>query len=51
MPTSCRKSVHLFASGRVRYREDIVEGLEAAPEAFIECCPAENFGKLLIRLG
>ena len=32
----------LVASGRVRYREDIVEGLEAAPEALIECRPAET---------
>jgi len=41
----------LVASGRVRYREDIVEGLEAAPEAFIGMLSGRNFGKLLIRVG
>ena len=41
----------LVASGRVRYREDIVEGLEAAPEAFIGMLSGRNFGKLLVRVG
>jgi NADPH-dependent curcumin reductase len=40
----------LVASGRVRYREDIVEGLEAAPEAFIGMLSGRNFGKLLVRV-
>ena len=40
----------LIASGRVRYREDIVEGLEAAPEAFIGMLSGRNFGKLLVRV-
>jgi NADPH-dependent curcumin reductase CurA len=41
----------LVASGRVRYREDIVEGLEAAPEAFIGMLSGRNLGKLLVRVG
>ena len=41
----------LVASGRVRYREDIVEGLEAAPEAFVGMLSGRNFGKLLVRVG
>ncbi len=41
----------LVASGRVRYREDIVEGLEAAPKAFIGMLSGRNFGKLLVRVG
>jgi NADPH-dependent curcumin reductase CurA len=40
----------LVASKRVRYREDIVEGLEAAPEAFIGMLSGRNFGKLLVRV-
>lgn len=36
--------------GRVRYREDIVDGLENAPEAFIGLLEGRNFGKLLIRV-
>jgi NADPH-dependent curcumin reductase CurA len=37
--------------GRVKYREDIVEGLDAAPEAFIGLLKGKNFGKLLVRVG
>jgi len=38
-------------SGRIKYKEDIVEGLEAAPRAFIGLLRGENFGKLQVRLG
>jgi len=37
--------------GRIRYREDIVDGLEKAPEAFIGMLKGQNFGKLIIRVG
>jgi NADPH-dependent curcumin reductase len=40
----------LVKSGELRYREDIVEGLDNAPEAFIGLLQGKNFGKLLIRL-
>lgn len=36
--------------GRLRYREDIVDGLEAAPRAFLGLFQGANFGKLLIRV-
>jgi NADPH-dependent curcumin reductase CurA len=36
--------------GRIKYREDVVEGLEAAPEAFIGLLRGKNFGKLLVRV-
>jgi hypothetical protein len=36
--------------GRLRYREDIRDGLENAPDAFIGLLDGENFGKLLIRV-
>ena len=36
--------------GRIRYREDIREGLEDAPAAFIGLLEGANFGKLLVRL-
>jgi NADPH-dependent curcumin reductase CurA len=36
--------------GRIRYREDIVEGLEAAPRALIGLLEGKNFGKLLVRV-
>ncbi len=37
-----------IAEGRVRYREDIVHGLDRAPEAFIGLLEGRNFGKLVI---
>jgi NADPH-dependent curcumin reductase len=40
-----------IADGRVRYREDIVDGLEKAPEAFTGMLDGRNFGKLIVRVG
>lgn len=36
--------------GKLKYREDVVEGLENAPEAFIGMLEGKNFGKLLVRI-
>ena len=36
--------------GKVKYKEDIVEGLEHAPEAFIGLLKGANFGKLLVKV-
>ena len=36
--------------GSLKYREDIVDGLENAPEAFIGMLCGKNFGKLLVRV-
>jgi hypothetical protein len=36
--------------GRLKYREDIVEGLEALPAAFVGLFQSENFGRKLARL-
>jgi hypothetical protein len=37
--------------GSVKYREDIVEGLENAPSAFRGLLEGRNFGKLMVRIG
>ena len=37
-------------SGEVRYREDIVDGIENAPRAFMGLLEGRNFGKLLVRV-
>jgi NADPH-dependent curcumin reductase len=37
-------------SGDLRYREDIVDGLDVAPQAFIGLLQGRNFGKLLVRV-
>ncbi len=40
-----------LAAGKIQYREDMVDGLEAAPQAFIGLLRGENFGKRVIRVG
>ena len=37
-------------AGKLRYREDVHEGLDAAPQAFIGMLKGRNFGKVLVRL-
>jgi hypothetical protein len=37
-------------AGKLNYREDIVDGIENAPEAFIGLLEGKNFGKLVIRV-
>ncbi len=36
--------------GKMSFREDIVDGLEKAPQAFIGLLEGKNFGKLIIRV-
>ena len=38
------------AKGRVRSREDITDGLENAPQAFMGMLEGRNFGKVLVRV-
>lgn len=38
------------AEGKIKFREDRVAGLEAAPEAFIGLLKGRNFGKLIVDL-
>ena len=40
-----------LAAGKIKFREDIVDGLENAPQAFIGLLEGKNFGKLVIRVG
>jgi NADPH-dependent curcumin reductase CurA len=40
----------LVAADRLRYRETIAEGIEAAPEAFLGLLKGKNFGKQLVKL-
>lgn len=39
-----------LATGRIRYREEIADGLENGPRAFMRMLRAENFGKPLVRV-
>jgi NADPH-dependent curcumin reductase CurA len=41
----------LVASGRLKYREDIRQGLENLPASFSEMLAGANFGKMLVQVG
>ena len=36
--------------GKIIWKEDIVEGIENAPKAFIGLMKGDNFGKLLVKV-
>ncbi|MEO7073344.1 MAG: NADP-dependent oxidoreductase [Rhodanobacter sp.] len=38
------------SAGKIKYREDIVDGLDQAPQAFIGMLSGSNFGKLVVRV-
>jgi NADPH-dependent curcumin reductase CurA len=40
----------MVATGKLKYRETIAEGLDAAPEAFFGMLKGRNFGKQLVKL-
>jgi NADPH-dependent curcumin reductase CurA len=40
----------LVASGKLKFRESVADGLAAAPEAFIGLLKGRNFGKQLVKL-
>ena len=50
MPAFLRDCSAWLREGRLKYREDIVEGLEHAPAAFLTLFDGTNFGKLLVRV-
>jgi NADPH-dependent curcumin reductase len=40
----------LVKAGKLKYREDIVKGIDNAPDAFIGLLKGKNFGKLLVQV-
>ena len=40
----------LVATGKLKYRESVAQGLDAAPEAFLGLLKGRNFGKQLVKL-
>ena len=40
----------MVGDGRVKYREDVAEGLENAPQAFLDMLDGGNFGKQLVKV-
>jgi NADPH-dependent curcumin reductase CurA len=39
-----------LSAGQIRYREDVISGLENAPEAFLGLFSGRNFGKLVVQV-
>ena len=39
-----------LAEGKLRYTEDVLEGIERTPEAFLRMLRGENRGKQLVKL-
>ena len=39
-----------LAAGKIKFREDMVDGLENAPQAFMGLLEGRNFGKLVVRV-
>jgi NADPH-dependent curcumin reductase CurA len=50
-PEFAREMGGWIASDKIKYREEIIDGLENAPEAFIGLLTGKNFGKRVIRVG
>jgi NADPH-dependent curcumin reductase CurA len=40
-----------MAEGRFRSREDVVDGIDAFPDALLRLFDGTNFGKLVLRVG
>jgi NADPH-dependent curcumin reductase len=49
-PQALRELGSAVAAGRLKYRETVAQGIEAAPEAFIGLLRGRNFGKQLVKL-
>ncbi|HEY3187507.1 MAG TPA: NADP-dependent oxidoreductase, partial [Solirubrobacteraceae bacterium] len=51
LPAFLAECTRWVREGRLKFREDVVEGLERAPRAFIGLLEGQNFGKMLVRVG
>ena len=49
-PEALKELGTLVATGKLKYRESVAEGLEAAPEAFLGLLKGRNFGKQVVKL-
>jgi NADPH-dependent curcumin reductase len=51
MPAFVNDVSQWVREGKIKFREDIVDGIEKAPSAFIGLLEGKNFGKMLVRVG
>ena len=49
-PEALKELGGMVATGKLKYRESVAQGLEAAPEAFLGLLKGRNFGKQLVKL-
>lgn len=49
-PQAAREMAGWMAAGKLKSREDIVEGLQNFPEALLKLFTGENFGKLILKI-
>lgn len=45
-----KNMTEMLGTGKIHYREQVVEGIERAPQAFIGLLEGQNFGKLIIKV-
>jgi len=50
-PEALKQLTEWLLEGKLKYREDLVEGLENAPRAFIGMLHGRNIGKQVVKLG
>ena len=49
-PTFAKDMSTWLSEGKIKYREQITDGLEKAPETFMGMLQGKNFGKVVIKL-
>lgn len=49
-PEALKELGTLVATGKLKYRETVAQGLDSAPEAFLGLLKGRNFGKQLVKL-
>lgn len=50
-PEFSKEMIGWIKSGQIKYREQLVEGLEKAPAAFNDLLEGRNFGKMVVKTG
>ena len=45
-----KNMTEMLETGKIHYREQVVEGIERAPQAFMGLLEGQNFGKLIIKV-
>ena len=50
LPAFLKDAAAWLREGKLKYREDIVDGIDQAPAALLKLFEGQNFGKLLVRV-